>query len=145
MGLASGIVLILLIRGISVYYINIEERRKNQVASIKYGSNIDLLNTSRVVNVPNPIAPTDVVNKAYVDESIQTTPHIFATNIGNGSDTSYTVTHNLGTKDVIISVYDNEAPFAEIEVVAEHTTTDTITLQFNSVPSTSQYRVVIFG
>lgn len=72
-------------------------------------------------------------------------PHIYAVDVGNGSDTSITVTHNLGTKDVILSVFDNTTPFAEVDVTVEHTSTNVITLQFNTAPTTNQYRTVVLG
>ena len=69
----------------------------------------------------------------------------YAANVGNGSATSYTITHNLGTKDVIVSVYDNSSPFAEVVVDVQHTSTTAITLLFSVAPTSNQYRVVVHG
>jgi hypothetical protein len=69
----------------------------------------------------------------------------YAANVGDGTNTSYTITHNLGTKDVIVSVYDNSSPFAEVICDVQHTSTSAITLLFSVAPTSNQYRVVVHG
>ena len=69
----------------------------------------------------------------------------YATSIGNNSDTAITVTHSLGSKDVIVQVYDNSSPFAQVWPDIEHTNTTSVTLQFAVAPTTNQYRVVVTG
>jgi hypothetical protein len=67
----------------------------------------------------------------------------YAANVGNGSATSYTITHNLGTRDVIVSIYDNSSPYAEVICDVQHTSTTAITLLFSVAPTSNQYRVVV--
>jgi hypothetical protein len=67
----------------------------------------------------------------------------YAANVGDGTATTYTVSHNLGTKDVIVSVYDNSSPFAEVVTDVQHTSTTAITLLFSVAPTSDQYRVVV--
>ena len=67
----------------------------------------------------------------------------YSANVGNGSSTSITVSHNLGTRDVIVSVYDNSSPYAEVVCDVEHTSTSAITLNFSVAPTSNQYRVVV--
>lgn len=67
----------------------------------------------------------------------------YAASIGDGASTSIPVTHNLGTQDVIVSVYDNSAPNAEVICDVLHTSTTKVTLQFSVAPTTNQYRVVV--
>ena len=67
----------------------------------------------------------------------------YAANVGNGALQAITVTHNLGTRDVIVSVYDNSSPYAEVICDVEHTTTTAITLNFTVAPTSNQYRVVV--
>jgi len=67
----------------------------------------------------------------------------YAADVGNGSATTYTVSHNLGTKDVIVSVYDNSSPYAEVVCDVQHTSTTAITLLFSVAPTSNQYRVVV--
>jgi hypothetical protein len=65
--------------------------------------------------------------------------------IGDGSATSYTVTHNLNTRDVQVTIYDNTAPYAEVIADVQHTTVNTITVLFSVAPTSNQYRVVVQG
>lgn len=69
----------------------------------------------------------------------------YSTDVGDGSNTSYTITHNLGTKDVTVALYDNSSPYAEVITDVQHSTTNTITLLFSSAPTSNQYRVVVHG
>jgi len=69
----------------------------------------------------------------------------YATSIGDGSNTSYTVTHSLSTRDVTVTVYDNSSPYAEVVCDVQHTSTSAITLLFSVAPTSNQYRVVVQG
>jgi hypothetical protein len=60
------------------------------------------------------------------------------------SATSYTVTHNLGTLDVHVQVYE-VATGEEVLVDNVRATTSTVTLGFASAPTSNAYRVVIIG
>ena len=67
----------------------------------------------------------------------------YATNIGNGSLTEFTITHNLNTRDVITSVYDNTTYKNIKEHNITNTTTNTVSVSFNTAPGTNAYRVVV--
>jgi hypothetical protein len=58
---------------------------------------------------------------------------------------TFTATHNLGTRDVTVSVYSNSAPYEEIEVDVDHTSINVVTLTFAVAPTAGAYRVVITG
>jgi len=79
----------------------------------------------------------------YLDTTIAVRK--YSTSVGDGSATSYTVTHNLGTKDVTVAVYDNSSPYAEVICDVQHTSTSAITLLFSVAPTSNQYRVVVHG
>lgn len=68
----------------------------------------------------------------------------YSTDIGNGINTSFTVNHNLGTKLIIVSLYDT---FTGEEVVADIINNDmmsnSITINFATAPLSSSIRVVI--
>jgi hypothetical protein len=68
----------------------------------------------------------------------------FSASIGDGSTLNYVVTHGLGTKDVVVQVWDNST-FDQVEADIDHTTTTTITVGFTVAPTTNQYRVVVLG
>ena len=68
----------------------------------------------------------------------------YSTSIGNGVDTSYAVTHNLGSQDVIVQLYDNSSlDTVYADVVRTSTSVVTIDFSSNSIPSTNDIRVLI--
>lgn len=69
----------------------------------------------------------------------------YGADVGDGVATSYTITHNLGTRDVTVAVYDNSSPYAEVVCDVQHTSTSAITLLFSVAPTSNQYRVVVHG
>lgn len=54
----------------------------------------------------------------------------------------YTITHNLGTKDVIVNVYE-EMSGDEVIVDITRNTTNSIYVIFGNIPSSNMYRVVV--
>lgn len=61
------------------------------------------------------------------------------------SATSYTITHNLGTRDVEVQVYEASNNYERIWVTDRRPTINTVTLMFTTAPTVNQYRVVIQG
>ena len=68
----------------------------------------------------------------------------FFVSVGDGSATSYTVTHNLASRDVHVTVY-NASNYEEVITDVAHTTTNTLTVIFATAPSSDAYRVVVVG
>jgi len=64
--------------------------------------------------------------------------------IGDGASTTYSVTHNFGTKDVIVQVYDLATSDTVIADVVRSSTT-AVTVGFSSAPASDSYRVVVTG
>ena len=69
----------------------------------------------------------------------------YATTVGDGAATSYTITHNLGTQDVTVALYLNSSPYAVYDCDVQNSTTNTITLAFAAAPTSNQFRVVVHG
>jgi hypothetical protein len=69
----------------------------------------------------------------------------YAASVGDGTNTTYTVTHNLNTRDVQVTVYNNSAPYDEVVVDVQHTSTTAIAVLFSVAPTSNQYRVVVQG
>jgi len=69
----------------------------------------------------------------------------FNQNIGDGSATSFTVTHNLNTRDVQVSVYENAGSFREVIVEIQHTSVNAVTIVFDTgnAPAANAYRVLV--
>jgi hypothetical protein len=82
-----------------------------------------------------------LTNTVAIDSAVVVSK--YAVSVGDGSATSYTVTHNLNTRDVIVTVYDNSSPYAEVITDVAHTTVNTVTIAFSVAPTSNQYRVVV--
>jgi hypothetical protein len=65
-------------------------------------------------------------------------------NIGNAVNTSFAISHNFNTRDVVVNVYDNTT-YDTVEVDITRTDADTVTVSFASAPGTNAYRVVVIG
>jgi len=68
----------------------------------------------------------------------------FTSTIGNGSLTQIPVTHNLGSRTVVVNVYDS-ATYDTVECDVVRTSTTVVTLGFTVAPASGAYTVVIVG
>jgi hypothetical protein len=80
-------------------------------------------------------------NTIYVDTAV--VARKYSTTLST-SATSYTVTHNLGTVDVHVQVYE-VATGEEVIVDNVRASTNTVTVGFASAPTANAYRVVVIG
>lgn len=76
-----------------------------------------------------------------VDTSVVTRK--YAVNVPNGSTTA-TITHSLGTLDVVVAVYEISTG-VEVEADVTLTSTNALTLGFATAPTSGQYRCVVHG
>ena len=58
--------------------------------------------------------------------------------------TTTTVTHNIGTRDVVVTIYD-ASTYDEVEADVEMTDTNTVTVTFATSVSAGDYRIVVVG
>lgn len=102
-------------------------------------------NTTNALTLGTGLSGTSFNGSAAVTAAIDTSVVVrkYAASVGDAAATSIVVTHSLSTKDVIVSVYDNASPFAEVMCDVQHTSTTTITLLFSVAPTLNQYRVVV--
>ena len=84
-----------------------------------------------------------LTNTVAIDSSVVVSK--YAASVGDGAATSYTITHNLNTRDVVVTVYDASSPYAEVVCDVQHSTVNTVTLLFSVAPTSNQYRVVVHG
>jgi hypothetical protein len=86
----------------------------------------------------NPYVVSPLTLKTLLDTRVGG----YAQDIGDNSATSIAVTHNLNTKDVSVTLYENSTG-EEMEAQIVRTSVNVVTVSFNSAPTTAQYRVVI--
>lgn len=63
-------------------------------------------------------------------------------NVGDGTNTTYTITHNLNSRDVIVQVYDN-ATYETVYLDITRPTVNTVVLTFATAPASNAYRALI--
>lgn len=69
----------------------------------------------------------------------------YTAEIGDGSATSFTLTHNLDSRALQVAVYRNSGNYDQIECEVRHTSTSAVTLLFTSAPTSNQFVAVITG
>lgn len=96
---------------------------------------------------------TQVETDTGTDDSRFLTPLKFKTSslmlkrmsqaIGDGSATSYTVTHNFNTRDVQVEVYRNSGNYDTVLVEIRRTSVNAVQLVFDTAPASNAYQVVV--
>jgi hypothetical protein len=69
----------------------------------------------------------------------------YATTIGDGTATSFTITHGLGTRDVFVGVYQNSGNYDDIICDVERPNANSVVLRFGTAPASNSIRVVVIG
>ena len=82
----------------------------------------------------------------------RTLPTRYATTVGDGAATSFTVTHNLGHQDVQVAVRAAGGTFAYLPMGAgaggwtvTAATNNTVVVTFGTAPTANQYRIIVIG
>ncbi len=78
-----------------------------------------------------------------VDTSIVTRK--FAANVGDGSNTSITLNHNLSTYDVQVEVFQNSGNRSTVFCEVQRPSANSVALVFASAPASGAYRAVVMG
>lgn len=100
--------------------------------------------TTGVLNVVGGSGITVAADLVSVDKTVVMTR--YAASYGDGTTTSYTITHNLGTKDVHAKVY-RVSDGIEVQPDIDYDTgnVNTLSITHAVAPTTNQYRVVVLG
>ena len=69
----------------------------------------------------------------------------YSTTIGDGTNSTYTLTHNLGTRDIVVVARNASSPYEDIDVRWEATTTGTVTLDFSAAVANNAVRVSVYA
>lgn len=72
-------------------------------------------------------------------------PLRYNTTIGDGSSTSITVSHNLGTPYSLIQVQETASPFGIVDAYVSNIDVNSCVINFSTAPATDTYTVVILA
>jgi hypothetical protein len=67
----------------------------------------------------------------------------YAANVGDGTSTTITVNHNLGTRDVDVTLYLNGGTYETVYAEVQRPDVNNVALVFGSAPASAAYRVVV--
>jgi len=65
--------------------------------------------------------------------------------VGDASNTSFDVVHNLGTQDITVAVRMNNSDYELVETDVKMKDANTVTIAFTDAPATNAYKVIIVG
>jgi hypothetical protein len=69
----------------------------------------------------------------------------FVSIVGDASNTSFDVVHNLGTRDITVMVRENNAEYNVVETDILMKDENTVTIAFTDAPTANAYKVIIVG
>lgn len=113
----------------------------NAATSYLSGNGISIAGNTISASAGNGI----VVDGTGIRVDTTVTARKYSTTVGDGSTTSFTITHSLGTQDVLIQVRQAASPYQVVYTDCEATTTTTATVAFSTAPASNQYRVTVIG
>lgn len=111
------------------------------------GSGTITANTTNALTLGTGLTGTSFNGSSAVTAAIDTSvvARKYSVAVGDGSATSITVTHSLGTRDVVVSVRETAGTYAKVEPDIEMATTNTVTVSFATAPTSNQYTVTVIG
>ena len=108
------------------------------MSGVQFVQQIDM-NSLKITELAPGVAGTDAVN---VNQLTASAPQGFASDIGNGVATSFTVSHNFSTFDVLVQVYEI-ATGATVHPTINRVAEDDVQLVFGVAPTAAQYRLLV--
>lgn len=127
----------------------IEAKLTGTISSHKHivtKNDVDLGNVENTADIDKCIS---TATQAALDNKISVSERVnfmtrFTSPVGDGTAKSYTLNHNLGTKFVVVSLYDT-ATGEEVWTDITRTTNNAIKLEFAQTVATNKYTVVVIG
>jgi hypothetical protein len=113
------------------------------VYSAAAAGGLELTGSDFSVKLPASSGLTKDATGLYLDTAIAVKK--YAVTFGDGVALTYTITHNLNTRDVTVGVYLAASTYDEVFCDVLHATVNTITLGFVVAPTTNQLRCVVHG
>ena len=97
------------------------------------------------VDFSSPVASETVTVSVYGAVTGISTGSSYYQTLGNGTDSSFTLTHNFNTRDVVVTARNAASPYEVINVRWEAETTNTVLVDFSSAPSSNSVRVGVYA
>ena len=99
---------------------------------------------SVLIDFSAPPSNNSVAVTAYA--AVTGTPIIsYKETIGNGTDSTYVVSHGLSTRDIVVSTRNADPPYESINARWEATTINTVTFDFSAPLANSSVRIGIIS
>jgi len=101
--------------------------------------------TTGQVLVGNSTGAVSTISRDSIDTRTMfpTRKHVIV--VGGTGAVSFSAIHNWDTKDVIVTVYENNSPFRVVYPEIQHEHPNAIKVTFTTPPSVDAYRVVVLG
>ena len=110
------------------------------MSGVQFGQQIDM-NGFKVTELAPGTAGTDAVNVDQLNNAVDNT-FGFTQTIGDGTNSLYTVTHNLNDTDVIVQVF-TIATGQSTMVDVIRTTVNAVTVEFGAPITANSHRVLV--
>ena len=120
------------------------------ITSSSDGLSIGLrVNTANVVTFDSSGVLTVTGSIKFPDNSVQTTAattgaSVFTANVGNGTNTSYTITHNLNKAGIVVTVREISSGYFVYPDI-DYASSNTVVLEFVTAPTANQYFAAVIG
>lgn len=88
---------------------------------------------------------TQIATTAFVKNALVSVARKYGATIGDGTNASFTLTHNFNTRRINVSVFETVAPYGEVFADVEATTVNTCVVRFAEPPASGAYEVTVIG
>lgn len=117
--------------------------RLNSGVTYTASNGVQLVANNLSVKLPASSGLTADGTGLYLNATIAAKCYTVA--VGDGSSTAIVVTHNLNKRAVGVTVSYAATPWNEIICAVERTTVNTVTLRFNTAPTSGQFTCTVVG
>lgn len=111
------------------------------------GTGLQLNGTTNALEVDLDVVGAQLAGSGLVYDSvgnvINMIPTSYKETVGDGAATTFTITHNLNSQDVLVEVLDITNNYAPVLVESTNPTVNTCKIDVNDAPNAGQYRVIV--